>query len=61
MGLDAQWQTDWVAYDAETITAMGLKGSERVSGLVYIGTTTAPLEERPRPDPQALLTRWGQA
>jgi nitroreductase len=61
MGFDAQWQTDWVAYDAETIAAMGLKGSERVSGFVYIGTTTAPLEERPRPDPQALLTRWGQA
>ena len=61
MGFDAQWQTDWVAYDAETIVAMGLKGSERVSGFVYIGTTTAPLEERPRPDPQALLTRWGQA
>jgi nitroreductase len=61
MGFDAQWQTDWVAYDAETIAAMGLKGSERVSGFVYVGTTTAPLEERPRPDPQALLTRWGQA
>ena len=61
MGLDAQWQTDWVAYDTETIAAMGLKGSERVSGFVYIGTTTAPLEERPRPDPRALLTRWGQA
>lgn len=61
MGFDAQWQTDWVAYDAETNAAMGLKRTERVSGIICIGTTTVPLEDRPRPDPQALLTRWGQA
>ena len=61
MGFDAQWQTDWVAYDKETSAAMGIRGTERVSGIICIGTTTAPLEDRPRPDPQALLTRWGQA
>jgi nitroreductase len=60
LGFEAQWQTDWVAYDDEAKAAMGLKASERVSGIVYIGTTTAPLEERPRPDPQVHLTRWGQ-
>jgi nitroreductase len=58
LGFDAQWQTDWVAYDAEANAAMGLTGSERIAGFVYIGTTTLPLEDRPRPDPQALLTRW---
>ena len=61
MGFDAQWQTDWVAYDPEATAAMGLKGAERVSGIICIGTTTATLEDRPRPDPKALLTRWGQA
>jgi nitroreductase len=61
MGFDAQWQTDWVAYDEEAIAAMGLKGFERVAGLVYIGSATVPLEDRPRPDPQKLLTRWGQS
>ncbi len=59
LGFHAQWQTDWVAYDTEARAAMGLKSPERVSGLVYIGTSTVPLEERPRPDPQSLLTRWG--
>jgi nitroreductase len=59
MGYHAQWQTDWVAYDAETRAAMGLKATERISGLVYLGTSTAPLEERPRPDAKALTTRWG--
>ncbi len=60
LGFDAQWQTDWVAYDAQAREAMGLKAPERIAGFVYIGTTTMPLEERPRPDPLALLTRWGQ-
>jgi nitroreductase len=60
MGFDAQWQTDWVAYDAGAREAMGLKAAERIAGIVYIGTTTMPLEERPRPDPRTLLTRWGQ-
>jgi nitroreductase len=58
LGFAAQWQTDWVAYDTEANAAMGLKAPERIAGFVYIGTTTLPLEERPRPDPQALVTRW---
>ena len=53
----------WLLFLASglTLAAIGLMGSERVSGIVYIGTTTAPLEDRPRPDPQALLTRWVKA
>ena len=58
MGFHAQWQSDWVAYDEGATAAMGLTGSERVAGLVYIGTSTVPLEDRPRPDAQSLLTRW---
>jgi len=29
-----------------------------VAGLIYLGTPSAPLEDRPRPDPLALTTRW---
>jgi nitroreductase len=58
LGVGCQWNTDWVAYDAEIAAAMGLKPHEKVAGLIYLGTPSAPLEERPRPDPQALLTRW---
>jgi nitroreductase len=61
MGFHAQWQSDWVAYDAGATAAMGLKDSERVAGLIYIGTSTVPLEDRPRPDAQSLLTRWQPA
>lgn len=58
MGFAAQWQSDWMTYDAEMLKAMGIAPTEKVAGLVYIGTATAPLEERPRPDPATLLTRW---
>jgi nitroreductase len=59
MGFSAQWQTDWMAYDAEVLRDMGLSAAERIAGFIYIGQASAPLEERPRPDPMALTTTWG--
>ena len=61
LGLDAQWQTDWVAYDNVATKAMGLQNGERVAGIIYIGTSTVPLEDRPRPDAQTLLMVWGES
>ena len=58
LGLGCQWNTDWVVYDAEIAAAMGLAAHEKLAGLIYLGTPTGPLEDRPRPDPAALLTRW---
>jgi nitroreductase len=58
-GFDAQWQSDWVAYDEGAKAAMGIAATEQVAGLIYIGTSTVPLEDRPRPTLDALITRWG--
>ena len=57
-GFDAQWMTDWIAYDAVTKVAMGLHGGENIAGLIYIGKSTVLLEERPRPDVATLTTHW---
>jgi nitroreductase len=57
-GFDATWLTDWVSYDAEAKAAMGLSANEQMAGLIFIGTASAPLEDRPRPDVDALLTAW---
>jgi nitroreductase len=57
-GFDAQWQTDWIAYDSEAKSILGLVGEETLAGLIYIGTSTAPLEDRPRPIASTLMTRW---
>jgi nitroreductase len=59
-GFDAQWQSDWVAYDDGAKAAMGIAPQEKVSGLIYIGTSSVPLEDRPRPDAAALTTHWGR-
>lgn len=58
MGFAAQWQSDWVIYDVGAKAAMGVHDAEQVAGLIYMGQTSVPLEDRPRPDAQALLTRW---
>jgi nitroreductase len=59
-GFDAQWQSDWVAYDEGAKAAMGIVTAEKVAGLIYIGTSSVPLEDRPRPDAAALTTYWGR-
>ncbi len=53
----AQWQSDWVAYDEAAKAVMGVAAHERVSGIIYIGTSSVELEDRPRPDVSSLLTR----
>ncbi|MGE0006684.1 MAG: nitroreductase [Parvibaculaceae bacterium] len=58
LGIGAQWNTDWIAYDAEIMKAMGLGAAEKIAGIVYLGTPQAALEDRPRPDPESLITRW---
>lgn len=61
LGYACQWNTDWLAYDEGMAAVMGLTDNERIAGLIYIGTAAQPLEDRPRPDPQTLLTRWSPA
>lgn len=58
LGVGAQWNTDWIAYDKEIMAAMGLSETEKIVGFVYFGTPQAALEDRPRPDPENLITRW---
>jgi nitroreductase len=60
MGFDVQWMTDWVAYDEQAKTAMGVSPAEQIAGLIFIGKSAVPLEDRPRPDAAALTTYWGR-
>lgn len=58
LGIGCQWNTDWPAYDEEIRRLMKLEPSERVAGYFYFGASTQPLEDRPRPDPRDLISRW---
>ncbi len=59
LGFDVQWQSDWVAYDENAKASMRVKANENIAGLIYIGKSTVPLEDRPRPDVAKLTTYWG--
>lgn len=59
LGIGCQWMTDWPAYDAEIARAMNMAPHEKVAGFIYLGTPTVAYEDRPRPDPASLTTRWG--
>ncbi len=49
LGYAAKWVTEWYAYDRRVLARFGLMDQERIAGLVYIGSTARPPEERPRP------------
>lgn len=48
-GWDAQWLTEWVAFDDALRQPLGLADGEKLAGLVYIGKRTMPKTERDRP------------
>ena len=59
LGYVANWITEWCAYHPCVREALGLKSGERIAGFVYVGKSAVPLEDRPRPDIDKLVTRFG--
>ena len=58
LGFVGSWLTEWYAYHPVVKQKIGLKPGERMAGFVYIGTPAIELEERPRPDMKAIVTRF---
>jgi nitroreductase len=56
LGFVGNWLTEWYAFHPVVKQRMGLKAGERIAGFIYIGTTKDELEERPRPDMDAIVT-----
>lgn len=57
LGFAAGWLTGWPSYNADVRDAFGREG-EQIAGFIFMGTPSKPLEERPRPDPDAVISRW---
>jgi nitroreductase len=57
-GFVANWITEWYAYHPRVKDRLGLKSGERIAGFIYIGTSAQTLEERVRPDLDALITHF---
>ncbi len=56
-GFTASWLTGWPAYSNSVRDAFG-SHAERIAGFVFIGTPGGDLEERPRPEFDAVVSRW---
>ncbi|QDX26232.1 nitroreductase [Sphingomonas suaedae] len=57
MGFAGSWLTGWAAFSDAVRDLFGA-APERIAGFVFIGTQSRPLEERPRPDLDAIVSNW---
>jgi nitroreductase len=57
LGYVGNWLTGWPAYSAAVGQALGEPG-ERVAGFFFFGSAAKTLEERPRPERQAVVRHW---
>lgn len=56
-GYVAGWLTGWAAYSPMVRDAFG-ESDEKIAGFIFIGTPSRPLDERPRPDFDAVASHW---
>jgi len=56
-GFVASWLTGWAAYSDHVRKAFG-GADDRIAGFIFIGLPARPLEERPRPDYDGIVTAW---
>lgn len=57
LGFVGGWLTGWASYDAHVRDAFG-GPDEKIAGFIYLGSPGAELEERPRPDYDAVVSVW---
>ncbi len=58
LGYGTCWITEWYSFSETISKALGLAANERIAGFVYIGTDSAPQEDRERPALNDIVTRW---
>ncbi len=57
LGFGANWVTGWAAYDRSCLDLLGVGPNEKVAGYIHIGTPTAALDDRPRPNLSEIVTK----
>lgn len=58
LGYSSTWLTGWMAYDPAALQILGVRSSEKVAGVIPIGTANEPQQDRNRPSLQKLVTIW---
>jgi nitroreductase len=59
LGFAASWLTEWYSYDRRVLDALGVAPNEKIAGFVHIGKQAKPIEDRPRPPLDQIVTRFG--
>jgi nitroreductase len=57
LGYAGAWLTGWRAY-SEQVRQTFCEDGERIAGFIFLGTPNSPLEERARPELDALVREW---
>lgn len=57
LGYVGGWVTGWAAYSKTVTKAFG-REEDSIAGFVFIGTPSQPLEERPRPAYDEVVSDW---
>ncbi|WP_440978655.1 nitroreductase family protein [Sphingomonas pseudosanguinis] len=57
MGFAGGWLTGWPSFSDAVRDAFG-QAPERIAGFLFLGTPGRPLDERPRPDMDRIVSHW---
>jgi nitroreductase len=57
-GFVGSWITGWPAYNPAVLESLGGSPHDRIAGFLFLGTPSKPLEERPRPAYEAVVSTW---
>lgn len=57
MGFAGGWLTGWPSFSDAVRDAFG-QAPERIAGFLFLGTPGRPLDERPRPDRDRIVSHW---
>ena len=57
-GFVGGWLTTWAAYSDIVRDALGGGPDDRIAGFMFLGTPSRPLDERPRPALDSVVTHW---
>lgn len=58
LGFAGGWITGWPSTNADVAKAFGAGTADSIAGFIYLGTPARALEERPRPDYDAVVSTW---
>ena len=58
LGFAGGWVTGWAAYSDSVLRALGGGEGDRIAGFIFLGTPSAPLEERVRPALDEVVRDW---